>query len=96
MPLLFSSLDYDEFEAYTVKITRDSEMEIEAELGQGIMDKVSKGIKSRRFGSPLRFLYDRSMPEEMKKYIEERCPNHHTVIVGVFEQITRFGSCSVD
>ncbi len=69
MPLLFSSLDYDEFEAYTVKITRDSEMEIEAELGQGIVDKVSKGIKSRRFGSPLRFLYDRSMPEEMKKYI---------------------------
>ncbi|NLO71603.1 MAG: RNA degradosome polyphosphate kinase [Porphyromonadaceae bacterium] len=69
MPQLFRSLDYDTFEAYTVKITRDSEMEIEAELGEGIVDKVSKGIKSRRYGSPLRFLYDRTMPEEMLKYI---------------------------
>lgn len=69
MPQLFSSLDYDVFEAYTLKITRDSEMEIEAELGEGIVDKVSKGIKSRRFGSPLRFLYDRTMPDEMKQYI---------------------------
>lgn len=69
MPQLFRSLDYDKFESYTIKITRDSEMEIEAELGEGIMDKVSKGIKSRRFGSPLRFLYDRTMPDEMKRYI---------------------------
>lgn len=69
MPRLFKSLDYDSFEAYTLKITRDSEMEIEAELGEGIVDKVSKGIKSRRFGSPLRFLYDRTMPDEMKRYI---------------------------
>ncbi len=69
MPQLFSSLNYDQFEAYTLKITRDSEMEIEVELGEGIVDKVSKGIKSRRFGSPLRFLYDRTMPDEMKKYI---------------------------
>ena len=46
----FQKFDYDSFEAYTLKITRDSEMEIEAELGEGIVDKVSKGIKSRRFG----------------------------------------------
>ncbi|MFV0390498.1 MAG: RNA degradosome polyphosphate kinase [Paludibacteraceae bacterium] len=69
MPQLFKSLDYDHFESYTLKITRDSEMEIEAELGDGIVDKVSKGVKSRRFGSPLRFLYDREMPDEMRKYI---------------------------
>ncbi len=69
MPRLFSSLSYDVFETYTFKITRDSEMEIQTELGEGIMHKVSKGIKSRRFGSPLRFLYDKTMPEDMKTYI---------------------------
>ena len=67
MPQIFQSLGYDSFETYTVKITRDSEMEIESELGEGIMEKVTKGIKSRRFGLPLRFVYDRQMPEEMKK-----------------------------
>lgn len=72
MPRLFKSLDYDQFEAYTVKITRDSEMEIESELGEGIVEKVSKGVKSRKFGSPLRFSYDRDMPEEMKAYLLQK------------------------
>ncbi len=69
MPQIFQSLGYDSFETYTVKITRDSEMEIESELGEGIMEKVTKGIKSRRFGLPLRFVYDRQMPEQMRKYL---------------------------
>ena len=69
MPQLFQSLLYDRFESYAVKITRDSEMEIVSELGEGIMEKVRKGIKSRRFGSPLRFVYDRDMPEDMKTYL---------------------------
>lgn len=72
VPLLFKSLKYDTFEVYTVKITRDSEMEIEEELGEGIVDKVSKGIRSRLFGSPLRFLYDNRMPAEMKEYLLKR------------------------
>lgn len=69
LPLLFMSLPYDTFEAYTVKITRDAEMDMESEMGEGIVEKVSKGIKSRRFGAPLRFLYDKEMPEEMLKYL---------------------------
>lgn len=69
LPLLFKSLPYDTFEAYSLKITRDSEMEFETEMGEGIVEKVSKGIKSRRFGIPLRFIYDREMPLEMKKFL---------------------------
>ena len=69
LPLLFKSLPYNTFEAYALKITRDSEMEIVSELGEGIVEKVSKGIKSRRFGSPLRLVYDKEMPDEIKKYL---------------------------
>lgn len=69
MPLMFKSLDYDTFEAFTIKITRDSEMAIKDELDDGIVDRVSKGIKSRKYGSPLRFLYDKEMPEDMVNYI---------------------------
>jgi len=72
MPQLFESIPYDTFEVYTTKITRDSEMDIDSELGEGIVDKVSKGIKSRRYGQPLRFVYDRNMPDEMKKYLLNR------------------------
>ncbi|MGC3978550.1 MAG: RNA degradosome polyphosphate kinase [Paludibacteraceae bacterium] len=72
LPLLFKCLPYDMFEAYTFKITRDSEMEIVSEMGEGIVEKVSKGVKSRRFGSPLRLVYDSAMPEEMKKHLIKR------------------------
>lgn len=69
LPQLFKSLPYDEFDAYTFKISRDSEMEIKSEMGEGIVEKVSKGVKSRRFGSPLRFILDTEMPDEMKKIL---------------------------
>ncbi len=69
IPMLFKSLPYDTFESYALKITRDSEMEIVSEMGEGIVEKVSKGIKSRRFGSPLRLVYDKEMPAEMLNYL---------------------------
>lgn len=69
LPILFKSLNFDTFEAYTFKITRDAEMEIDDDMGEGIVEKVSKGIKSRRFGHPMRFVFDREMPEDMKKYL---------------------------
>ncbi len=69
LPRLFKSLPYDNYETYTLKITRDSEMELETEMGEGIVEKVSKGIKSRRFGTPLRFIHDREMPVEMRKFL---------------------------
>ncbi len=69
IPLLFKSLDYNVFETYTIKITRDSEMEIKDELADGIVKRVSKGIKSRKYGLPLRFLYDKKMPQDMLNYV---------------------------
>lgn len=69
LPKLFKSLPFDHYEAYSLKITRDSEMEFETEMGEGIVEKVSKGIKSRRFGAPLRFIHDKEMPAEMKNFI---------------------------
>jgi polyphosphate kinase len=52
-----------------VKITRDAEMDVESEFGESLVDKVSKGIKSRRFGDPLRFVYDEEMPSDLRNYI---------------------------
>jgi polyphosphate kinase len=69
LPSVFKSLSYDTFEAYTFKITRDAEMDNESELGDGLMDKVAKGVKSRRLGSPVRFVYDEGMPGEIKKVL---------------------------
>ena len=52
LPMIFAGLKYDSFEAYAFKFTRDAEMEIDNDLRTGILQKIAKGVKSRRRGEP--------------------------------------------
>lgn len=69
LPLVFEGLGYTDFEAYAFKFTRDAEMEIDNDLRSGTLQKISKGVKSRRRGEPLRVLYDGSMPKDLLKRV---------------------------
>lgn len=62
LPLVFPGLQYDEYKAWTFKFTRDAEMEIDNDLREGFMQKIQKGVKSRKVGCPVRIVYDASMP----------------------------------
>ena len=69
LPLVFEGLGYTTFEAYTFKFTRDAEMEIDNDLRTGMLQKISKGVKSRKRGEPLRVLYDQRMPKDLLKRV---------------------------
>lgn len=69
LPKIFKSLNYDHIEAYIIKITRDAEMDVDSELGESIVEKVSKGVVNRRYGAPLRFVYESQMPKSMRTYL---------------------------
>ncbi len=69
IPDIFQSLNYSKFEAYTIKITRDAEIDSENDFGDSLINKVSKGVKNRRLGSPVRFVYDAAMHQDMLKFI---------------------------
>ena len=69
LPFIFEGLDFTGFEAYTFKFTRDAEMEIDNDLRTGMLQKISKGVKSRKRGEPLRVLYDASMPKDLLKRV---------------------------
>ena len=69
LPLVFEGLGYTEFEAYAFKFTRDAEMEIDNDLRTGTLQKISKGVKSRKRGEPLRVLYDSEMPKDLLKRV---------------------------
>lgn len=58
---VFKILPYDKFEAYTIKITRDAEMDVDNDLTESLLEKVSKGIKNRKKGEPVRLVYDREI-----------------------------------
>lgn len=72
LPFIFAGLGYESFEAYAVKFTRDAEMELRGDAGEGLVEKVARGVKSRKQGEPVRFVYDRRMPDEMLRYFKRR------------------------
>lgn len=72
LPDIFFSLAFDTFEAYTIKITRDAELDIDNDISQSFIDKISKGVKARQRGAPVRFVYDHNMPKDLLDYLKTR------------------------
>lgn len=64
---LFGWMGYDTFSAYTIKFTRDAELDIDNDLTKSFMELMSDSIKKRKQGSPVRFVYDKSMPDKLHK-----------------------------
>lgn len=69
LPLVFEGLEFTTFEAYAFKFTRDAEMEIDNDLRAGTLQKIAKGVKSRKRGEPLRVIYDSAMPKDLMKKV---------------------------
>ncbi len=69
---IFSMFDFDQFEAYTIKLTRDAELDIDNDLSKSFLEKISKGIAGREKGQPTRFIYDNRMPDDLFEYITDK------------------------
>lgn len=67
LPIIFVGMKYTNYEAYTFKFTKDAEMEMDSDLRTGVLQKISKGVKSRKRGEPIRFVYDEDMPKDLLK-----------------------------
>ncbi len=69
LPMIFSGLNYFNFKAYSFKFTKDAEMEIDNDMQSGMLQKISKGVSSRRKGDALRVVFDSEMPKDLLKRI---------------------------
>jgi polyphosphate kinase len=58
---LFSIFKYESISAHMVKISRDAELDIDSDLSRSFIDKISKSVKQRSKGDPVRFVYDKSI-----------------------------------
>jgi polyphosphate kinase len=72
LPVLFSSLDFDEFTAHTIKLTRDAELDIDHEVAVSLIEKVAKSLKQRKTGAPTRFIYDREVPGDLLEFLTRK------------------------
>lgn len=69
LPLIFIGAGKCTYEAYSFKFTKDAEMDIDNDLSYGVVQKVAKGVKSRKRGEPIRVIYDERMPKDLLRKI---------------------------
>lgn len=57
-------IEFDSIEAYTIKLTRDAELELDEGISQSLLDKLTQSLKRRKKGELVRFVYDEEMPDD--------------------------------
>lgn len=66
---IYFMFDFDTIHAYTFKFTRDAEMTLDDDISKSSLEKMEQGLEARTKGRPVRFVYDRQMPEELLKLL---------------------------
>ncbi|MCF8257284.1 MAG: polyphosphate kinase 1 [Flavobacteriales bacterium] len=66
---IYGTSDYDTFEAFNIKLTRDAELNMETDVSLSLLMKLEKSLKQRSKGTPVRFVYDAKMPKEMREML---------------------------
>jgi len=64
---IFSILGYDTYNAYTIKFTRDAELDIDNDVAKSFMSIMTESIKKRKRGVPVRFVYEETIPPGLLK-----------------------------
>lgn len=64
---VFSILGYDTYNAYTIKFTRDAELDIDNDVAKSFMSIMTESIKKRKRGVPVRFVYEETIPPGLLK-----------------------------
>jgi len=69
---IFPIFNFDHFEAYTIKVTRDAELDIDDDISKSFMEKMEISLKKRKVGIPVRLIYDREMPADLLEFIMKK------------------------
>ncbi|OAB78964.1 polyphosphate kinase 1 [Cochleicola gelatinilyticus] len=69
---IFSIFKYSSISAHMIKITRDAELDIDSDLSRSFIDKISKSVKNRSVGDPVRFVYDKKIDRKTLKYLLDK------------------------
>jgi len=69
LPEIFSYFGYDEYQSSVFKVTRDAEIDIDNDVSTTLIQKIEKGLKNRRKGKPVRFIYDKEMDPGLLEYL---------------------------
>lgn len=69
---IFAYFGYDRYNSWVFKVTRDAEIDIDNDVSTTLIQKIEKGLKNRRKGKPVRFVYDKEIDAGLLEYLVKR------------------------
>jgi len=69
---IFQNFEHDYFEAYNIKLTRDAEIDMDNDISKSFIEKISKGLKARKKGQPVRLVYDSKISPDILEFIMKK------------------------
>ena len=66
---IFNIFTFDQISAFTFKITRDAELDVDDDISKSFIDKMRDSVEMRKLGETVRFVYDASMPIDLLRYL---------------------------
>jgi len=72
LPIIFSFFGYDQFSSHIIKVTRDAEIDIDNDVATSLMQKIEKGLKNRKHGKPVRFVFDKDIDAGLLTYLTRK------------------------
>lgn len=69
---VFFMFNYDHITVHTFKIMRDAELTIDDDVSKSLFERIAEGVESRRYGEPIRLIYDREMPADLLEMLARK------------------------
>ncbi len=69
---IFPNFEHDYIEAFNIKLTRDAEMDIDNDVSKSFIEKITKGLKDRKKGQPVRLVYDSQISPDILEFIMKK------------------------
>jgi polyphosphate kinase len=66
---IFSYFGYERYRSWVFKVTKDAEIDIDNDLATSLIEKIEKGLKNRRKGKFVRFIYDKEMDVDLLDFL---------------------------
>jgi len=66
---IFPLFNYELFHAYTIKVTRDAELDLDDDISKSFIEKMEMSLKKRKIGTPVRLIYDKEIPDDLLSFI---------------------------
>lgn len=65
---VFSIFPIETAAAFTVKVSRDAELDLDDDISKSLIEKMAAGVHKRKEGDYVRFVYDKRMPADLLRF----------------------------